>query len=329
MSARGTELTEKQAKYVKNRAKGLNKTDSAIKAGYSEKVAGQAAYAVEKSIERKMPQVLEKANLGPDVLVARYLKRLLNARETKFFAHQGKVIEKKTVAAQNVRLGALIETFKLGGHYSEDHGNTDVNINILWNGPAPAWAGNKASPDVRLIEQTESVSVLQDGATIPQVPVESTNVGIHNCLFSDTVDDQAEIELANSHGMSNAGEEEAKSISYQYPPVGSSDVGGKVLDGTEAGSTHIHEVGFDRSSALCYNAPEVVPQCQKPSRPENEASCSTSASLNPTTKLSENSPTKAIQSGASSGTPCSSSSAETPKRSLPELVREHKLEWPQ
>ena len=93
-------------------------TDAAKKAGYSVKAPGQAGYQALKQIRERMPQVLEKAGLTDEALIHKYLIPLLNAKETKFFAFQGEVVETQDVEALGIRKDALDMTFRLKGSYA-------------------------------------------------------------------------------------------------------------------------------------------------------------------------------------------------------------------
>lgn len=65
-----------------------------------------------------MPQVLERHGLTDDALIEKYLKPLLVAKETKFFAFQGEVIETHDVEALGIRKEALDMTFRLKGSFA-------------------------------------------------------------------------------------------------------------------------------------------------------------------------------------------------------------------
>ena len=111
-------LTPKRIKFIKNLSKGMSITDAARNAGYSLKRPGQSGYQALKQIQERMPQVLERHGLTDDALIEKYLKPLLVAKETKFFAHQGEVIETRDVAALGIRKEALDITFRLKGSFA-------------------------------------------------------------------------------------------------------------------------------------------------------------------------------------------------------------------
>ena len=93
-------------------------TEAARKAGYSLKRPGQSGYQALKQIKERMPEVLERHGLTDDSLIEKYLKPLLRAKETKFFAFQGEVIETHDVEALGVRKDALDMAFRLKGSYA-------------------------------------------------------------------------------------------------------------------------------------------------------------------------------------------------------------------
>jgi len=126
-------LTPQQRALVKNLIKGMSITDAALKAGYTDKsrvAAGQAGSQALENLRLKMPEVLEKAGLTDEVLTEKYLKPLLRAKETKFFAHEGKVTDHRDVAALGIRSNALDMTFNLKGSYAPKaiEGGGPINI---------------------------------------------------------------------------------------------------------------------------------------------------------------------------------------------------------
>jgi len=118
MSEGTPQLTPRRRALIKNLSKGMTITEAARKAGYSLKRPGQSGYQALKQIQATMPQVLERHGLTDDALIEKYLKPLLVAKETKFFAHQGEVIETRQVEALSIRKEALDMTFRLKGSYA-------------------------------------------------------------------------------------------------------------------------------------------------------------------------------------------------------------------
>ena len=83
-------LPEKKQKYLKNRAKGMSKKDAAIKAGYAPTTATAVATHIETpDVKAAFRQAIEK--YAPYEKVAQRIGEGLDATETKFFAHKGKI----------------------------------------------------------------------------------------------------------------------------------------------------------------------------------------------------------------------------------------------
>lgn len=126
-------LTPQQKLLVKNLIKGKSITDAALAAGYSEKCPGQVGHAALQAIKEKMPQVLAKYGLTDESLIEKYLKPLMEANETKFFAHEGRVTDQKDVIAWGPRRDGLDMAFKLRGDYkaAEKVEGTTVNYTFI------------------------------------------------------------------------------------------------------------------------------------------------------------------------------------------------------
>ena len=95
-------LPEKKQKYLKNRAKGMSKRQSALKAGYSESVAKSVNAHIETpDVKQAFREAIEKH--APYEKVARRVAEGLDAIETKFFQKDGFVMESKDVIAWSER----------------------------------------------------------------------------------------------------------------------------------------------------------------------------------------------------------------------------------
>ena len=121
-------LTPQQRMLVKHLLKGMSITDAAIKAGYSEKYAGQCGSQALEAIRQKMPQILDNAGLTDKALVEKYLKPALEANETTFAKFQGKITDSKDCISWGPRLNALDVAFNLKGSYAPkaSQGNTNI-----------------------------------------------------------------------------------------------------------------------------------------------------------------------------------------------------------
>jgi len=74
-------------------------------------------------------EAMAEARITPKVL-AKKLNKELNAKETKFFAYQGEVVEKRNVIAWGIRQAARIDAQKLLGAYPAETHNLKISGSI-------------------------------------------------------------------------------------------------------------------------------------------------------------------------------------------------------
>ena len=110
---------------------GKNLRDAAISAGYSPNSASQAACEALKHPETKQlfAQVMERAGISDDFL-ARKIKNLLDAKETKHFQRDGVVTETREVDALETQRKTTELATKLKGHL-KDRSEVDINIGLM------------------------------------------------------------------------------------------------------------------------------------------------------------------------------------------------------
>jgi hypothetical protein len=129
-------LTPRERSLFKNLCKGMSLTDASLQAGYSPKNPGQSGYQAIERIRVAAPELLAKHGLDDDSLIDKYLKPLLNAEETKFFQHEGRVIETRNVAALGIRDSALDKTLKIRGLYAQPNDSSvnlrDLTFNVIY-----------------------------------------------------------------------------------------------------------------------------------------------------------------------------------------------------
>ena len=111
-------LTRRESHFVKAFAKSKSQADAAIAAGYSAKNPDQSAHQALKSIQQKVPDLMDELGLTDRALIENHLVPLLSAHETKFFQHEGKVVQTRKVEALPIRLDALDVAFRLRGSYA-------------------------------------------------------------------------------------------------------------------------------------------------------------------------------------------------------------------
>lgn len=129
-------LTPQQRSLVKYLAKGMNLTDAALAAGYSEECPAQSGHQALEHIKRKMPQILDRHGLTDDALIDKYLRPALEANETKFAQFEGHFTDRQDVIAWGPRLNALDMAFNLKGSYAPKETKNDgqpVAVQFLTN----------------------------------------------------------------------------------------------------------------------------------------------------------------------------------------------------
>jgi phage terminase small subunit len=112
----------RQRKYVKGVLSGKSGRQAAKDAGYSARTADRATVQIESkpAVVQAFKAVLEKAGIT-DELLARRLREGVDAKETKFFAHQGKVIDKRQTVHHGERRAHVELAMKIKGHLIDKH----------------------------------------------------------------------------------------------------------------------------------------------------------------------------------------------------------------
>lgn len=114
-------LTIKQRKFLKEYVRTGNGTKAALKAydTTDEKTAESIASEnlSKPVVKAALLRAQRKAGITDEYL-ARKLKEKLEARETKFFQHEGEVVDKRVVVAHDVQVRALEIAHKLRGDYA-------------------------------------------------------------------------------------------------------------------------------------------------------------------------------------------------------------------
>lgn len=108
-------LTLKQKKLVEALPKSDSIAEAGTVAGYSDRTAASRAL---KGIAERAPEVLERVGLSIEYVVNNCLRPLLDAKETKFFAYNGIVLDTKEIAALDIRTRAIEVWARLMGAYA-------------------------------------------------------------------------------------------------------------------------------------------------------------------------------------------------------------------
>lgn len=109
-------LNLRQRKYVEGIVDGKTKKQAAVEAGYSTSTAENAAAIIEGPDVRAAFEKLIRRNVDPNKIVQR-LTEGLDASETKFFQHNGRVIETREVVDYARRREYIALAAKLGGYH--------------------------------------------------------------------------------------------------------------------------------------------------------------------------------------------------------------------
>ena len=127
-SVRGEKLTSKQKKLVEALPVTSSIAEAGTVAGYSDRTAASRAL---KSISERAPEVLERLGLTIEHVVDKCLRPLLQAKETKFFASNGIVLDTKEVEALDIRIRAIEVWARLMGVYTQKVQRGDRGRNHL------------------------------------------------------------------------------------------------------------------------------------------------------------------------------------------------------
>ena len=136
-------LTTKQARMVATIPGSKSISEAGRKAGFAN---AQNAHRAMASIRKKTPEILAELGLDLTTLVRDHIKPGLQANETKFFAHEGRVRTQRTVVAWNERHKYADTVCKIGGYYqqpddgSKSHSVAPVTINLALVDPERARA---------------------------------------------------------------------------------------------------------------------------------------------------------------------------------------------
>jgi hypothetical protein len=110
-------INSRQHAFLKAYAKGKTLKEAALQAGYSPKNAAQSGFQALKGVQSRIPELMDEVGLSDRVLIEKYLKPLLEAEETKFFAIRNRLVS-RNVIAHGIRHTALDTAFKLRGSYA-------------------------------------------------------------------------------------------------------------------------------------------------------------------------------------------------------------------
>lgn len=134
-----TTLTLKQAKLLKEIPTAASIAEAGEKAGYYDR---QTAHRALKGIAERAPEVLERLGLTVEFVADKCLRPLLEAKETKFFANQGIVLDTREVEALDIRLRAVDLWGRLMGAFTAQKLQVSGNLNLDLNHASDAELDN-------------------------------------------------------------------------------------------------------------------------------------------------------------------------------------------
>jgi hypothetical protein len=129
-------LTDKERKFLINRAQGMTLEKAAIAAGYSENSARQAGNRAMDRIAEKAPELFARHGLDDDSYVDKCILPLLNATELKVFNHNGKLIYSKPLPALGIRARMVELIAELKGMRVKEQETPRTPIRVVVLDPA-------------------------------------------------------------------------------------------------------------------------------------------------------------------------------------------------
>jgi hypothetical protein len=102
-------VNAKRTKLLQNIGKGMNISEAGRASGYG---TAQSAHRALNRMGFYLPEILRRMNI-PAEKVLKKLDDQMEAKETKFFAHQGIVLDSKEVVAHDIQHRAAIELAKI------------------------------------------------------------------------------------------------------------------------------------------------------------------------------------------------------------------------
>ena len=128
----GKKLSVRERKVVKAKVKGKTNEAALLEAGYAATTARHKGSQKIKELQPAITALMDKMGLTDKYLLST-LKEELEAEETKFFQHEGKVTDERNAVCHDARLNALDKAFKLKGSYATEklEGKLDVTFSLI------------------------------------------------------------------------------------------------------------------------------------------------------------------------------------------------------
>jgi hypothetical protein len=146
---------------------------ASLAVGYSSRFSGSEALA---DTRKRLLAAMDHYSLTPESVVRDYILPLLNATKTTYFAHKGIVTDERIEEDNAVRKDAVDQVCKIMGAYPKDNANGPSigSVNIVWNGPAPAWAMPVTDRDNDIDMNSDNINELMVTDRVPVSAIEGT-----------------------------------------------------------------------------------------------------------------------------------------------------------
>lgn len=133
-------MTAQENEYVKGRIKGKSPRKAALDAKYSESMADNAKQKIERRPEIQAVLSAFATKLRKKIPAAKVIQRIaegLDAKETKFFQKDGRVISKRDVVAWGERRAYAQLAAEFGAYHvppspDGDPSNNNIQVNVIF-----------------------------------------------------------------------------------------------------------------------------------------------------------------------------------------------------
>lgn len=103
---------------------------ASLAVGYASKATGSRALS---DTRKRIVDAMDHFSLTPEVMVRDYLIPLMNATETKLFAHEGVILDERELADNGTRKDTLRMAFQLRGAFPKEEGSGPSHLSITLN----------------------------------------------------------------------------------------------------------------------------------------------------------------------------------------------------
>lgn len=122
---RNKRVIAKHLEVARNVARGKTLQKAGEVAGYPPKSARQAAWEAMQTVKRKAPEIFDKEGLTLESL-AQDVNRLRRAKEIRFYAHKGIILDSREVEALNIQAEAVDMALRVHGAYGVNKQDGDA-----------------------------------------------------------------------------------------------------------------------------------------------------------------------------------------------------------